>query len=193
MGGKRRETLYFETGGEGATDETLEAAVRRAAELGISCLVVASSSGSTALALANKIQASGLKATVVAVTYHAGYDQPDWVSIDGATMKELESKGVRVVLATHALSGVSRSFSSKFGGISIPEVIAEAYRRISQGFKVAVECSIMAADCGSVSTQQDVVAIGGSDKGADTALVIRPANMSRFFDLKIREIIAMPR
>ena len=51
----------------------------------------------------------------------------------------------------------------------------------------------MAADAGKVSTLEDVIAIGGSNKGADTALVLRPANMNRFFDLKVREIIAMPR
>ena len=40
---------------------------------------------------------------------------------------------------------------------------------------------------------QDIVAIGGTGGGADTAVVLRAANQNRFFNLKIREIIGMPR
>ncbi len=190
---QRKETIYFESGGPDCTDATLDASIKRAGELGITHIVVASSSGSTALKLASKVQGLNPKVKVVAVTYHAGYKKPDQASIPEKTRSQLESLGVDVVVATHALSGLSRSFSNKFGGTSIPEIIAEAYRRISQGFKVAIECSVMAADAGKISTLEDVIAIGGSGSGCDTALVLRPANMNRFFELKVREIIAMPR
>jgi hypothetical protein len=36
-------------------------------------------------------------------------------------------------------------------------------------------------------------AVAGTGRGADSAIVVRPANQNRFFDLKVREIIAMPR
>jgi hypothetical protein len=56
-----------------------------------------------------------------------------------------------------------------------------------------VEISIMAADAGALSGH-DIVAIGGTAKGVDTALIIRPANQSDIFtDLCIREIICKPR
>jgi len=42
-------------------------------------------------------------------------------------------------------------------------------------------------------TGQDIIAIGGSSKGADTALVVKPANQSNLFDLRIREIVCKPR
>jgi hypothetical protein len=51
----------------------------------------------------------------------------------------------------------------------------------------------MAADAGLIPLDRDIIAIAGSSQGADTALLIKPANASRFFDLKIREIIAKPR
>ena len=51
---------------------------------------------------------------------------------------------------------------------------------------------IMAADAGLVRTDEDVISIGGTGKGADTALLIQPANSSNFFDLKIKEIICKP-
>ena len=155
--------------------------------------MVATSSGATALSLLDEVERQGTGAKVVAVTYHAGYKHPDSLTISEDVMTKLAARGARVVATTHALSGLSRSFSSKFGGASVPEVLAEAYRRISQGFKVAIECSIMAADSGVVSTQDDIVAIGGSGTGADTAIVLKAANMNSFFDLKVKEIIAMPR
>lgn len=73
------------------------------------------------------------------------------------------------------------------------ETVAETLRRVSRGTKVCFEIAVMAADADLLPTDQDAVAIGGSGGGADTAVVIRPANMNRFFDLKIREFIAMPR
>jgi len=51
----------------------------------------------------------------------------------------------------------------------------------------------MASDAGLIPVDRDVIAIAGTSSGADTALVIRPANSSNFFDLKIKEIIAKPR
>ncbi len=52
---------------------------------------------------------------------------------------------------------------------------------------------MMAADAGLAPTDRDIIAIAGSTSGVDTALLIRPTNASRFFDLKIKEIIAKPR
>jgi hypothetical protein len=57
---------------------------------------------------------------------------------------------------------------------------------------VAVEIAVMAADAGALSGE-DIVAIGGSGRGADTALIIKPAHQNNFFDLKIREVICKPR
>ena len=51
----------------------------------------------------------------------------------------------------------------------------------------------MVADAGLIPIDRDIIAIAGSSSGADTALLIKPANASRFFDLKIKEIIAKPK
>jgi hypothetical protein len=63
---------------------------------------------------------------------------------------------------------------------------------MGEGTKVCVEITLMAADAGLIPVDGDVVAIAGTGRGADTALRIQPVNTSRFFDLKIREIIAKP-
>lgn len=37
---------------------------------------------------------------------------------------------------------------------------------------------------------ENVIAVGGQGSGADTAIVLKSANTTRFFDLDIQEIIA---
>ena len=101
--------------------------------------------------------------------------------------------GITVYAASHALSGVGRGISNKFGGATPVQIIAETLRLFSQGIKVCVEISIMAADAGLLPTDTEVIAFGGTAKGVDTAVVLKPAHMSNFFDLRIHEIIAMPR
>ena len=61
-----------------------------------------------------------------------------------------------------------------------------------EGFKVAIEIAAMAADAGLVRTNEDVVSIVGTGKGADTALVIRPANSRRLFSMRVKKILAKP-
>jgi len=62
-----------------------------------------------------------------------------------------------------------------------------------EGTKVCVEISVMAADAGLIPVNRDVVAIAGTNSGADTAIVVKPATTSDFFSLEVREIIAKPR
>jgi hypothetical protein len=40
---------------------------------------------------------------------------------------------------------------------------------------------------------QEVSALGGTDNGADTAIVCKPAYPRTFYDLEIREVLAKPR
>jgi len=43
-----------------------------------------------------------------------------------------------------------------------------------------------------VRTDENIIAVGGTARGADSAVVIKPANSFHFFDLKIREVICKP-
>ena len=51
---------------------------------------------------------------------------------------------------------------------------------------------MMAADSGMIPVDEDVIAIAGTEEGADTALVIKPAYSWEFFNLRIKEIICKP-
>ncbi len=186
-------TLYFQERGQGNTDAILRAAIARANDLAITHLVVASTSGRTARRAQELAREAGYSGQLVVVGEHAGFKEPGVQLMRDDARAELERSGVRIVVGTHALSSVTRSFRLKYGGIGMLETISDTLRCFSQGIKVAVECSIMAADAGAVPVDRDVVAVAGSSGGADSALVLRPANMNRFFDLKVREIIGMPR
>lgn len=186
-----KEVVYFDRPGPQNTDRVVEAVRKRCEELGISYVVVASNTGETALKLWNSLKDINVK--LVSVAEHAGFSGGDKPSITPEKRRELEEKGIEVLIASHALSGVGRSITNKFGGISHVEIIAHTLRRIGQGIKVAVEISVMAADAALIPTDTEIIAVGGSGRGADAAAVIKPAHMNNFFDMEIREIIAMPR
>ncbi|MBI9075374.1 MAG: hypothetical protein JEZ02_08190 [Desulfatibacillum sp.] len=180
--------MYFDSPGKENTRATLQAAYSRAEELGINELVLASSKGDTAYAALEIFK----DFSITAVTYHCGFTTP-FVSVMKPEIKrDLEDKGVRVISATHALSGVERSLMNKYSGFCPVLVMADTLKLFGQGAKVAVEVAIMAADGGAL-TGKDIIAVGGSGRGADSALVIKPAGQSHVFDMKIREIICKPR
>jgi hypothetical protein len=186
-------TVYFDYAGSQNTEQTLKLAVERAKKGDIKSIVVASSTGETAKKLLELLKKEGLNLNVVVVTYHQGFYGDDIKSMDDKTREELEKEGAKVFMGTHALSGVERGISRKLGGYGPVEVIAETLRTFGHGVKVCYEITVMAADAGLVSVKEDIIAIGGRSRGADTAMVIRPANMNTFFNIEAKEIICMPR
>jgi hypothetical protein len=72
------------------------------------------------------------------------------------------------------------------------EVVANTLRMFGQGMKVVCEITLMAADAGLVRTDEDIIVIGGTGRGADTAVVLKPVNSEDFFDLKVKEILCKP-
>ncbi len=180
--------MYFEKPGESNTQQTLDLAYERGRELGVNEVVVASSSGETGF-LALKTFPN-FKVTVV--TYHCGFKEPFQNVMPDDAKSKLRAQGAEVIAATHALSGVERSLFNKYKGALPVVIIADTLRLFGQGVKVAVEVAIMAADAGALSGA-DIISIGGTAHGADAALVLKPANQSSLFDMRIREVICKPR
>ena len=181
---------YFRKPGKANTGSVLEAAAARAAELAIGSVIVPSVTGRTARA-ARKAFGEGVR--IVAVTHVAGFEKPDSAEMGQAARKRLESEGITVFTGQHAFGGVGRAIRNRLGTYQVDEIMAFTLRTFGQGTKVAVEIALMAADAGLVRTGEDVIALGGTCEGVDTALVLRPANSARFFDLKVREVICKPR
>ena len=186
-----REIIYFERAGAQNTAAVAEIVGRRVRELGIEHVVCASNTGATALALWEALEGTG--ARLVAIPEHAGWKGGDACSLSAEGRRALEERGIEVLVCAHALSGVARSITNKFGGVSHVEIIAHTLRRLGEGVKVAVEVSVMAADAWLVPTDREIVAVGGTGGGADVALVLQAAHMNNFFDLDIREVLCKPR
>jgi hypothetical protein len=184
-------TLLFDTGGPQNTAATLQAALERAQALGITQIVIASSHGSTARQAQTLMAPHGIR--VCAVSLSHGWEHLGWC-LEPETRRELEALGVHVITGIHALGdGVGSAFSDKSGGRAVEEVVRDVLYRFSQGMKVAVECLLMSADEGWVDMSAEVIAIGGTSSGADTAIVCKPAYPRTFLELEIREVLAKPR
>lgn len=187
-----KEIIYFDSPGQKNTDNVIKAVSKRAGELGIEYIVIASGSGNTALKFWEEFK--NRKIQLISVTEHAGSGGADNLLLTEEMKKDLESKGIKTLMCSHALSGVERSITNKLGGVSRVEVIAHLLRRFGgEGLKVCVEVAVMAADAGLVPTTKEIIAVGGSGKGAECAIVLKSAHMNNFFDIEIREIIAKSR
>jgi len=181
---------YFSKPGERNTKALLDAVSRRAKELSIHRVIVATCSGRTAMA-ARKILDPDTQ--IIAVTHYTGFEKPNHQELSRANRRELESWGVSILTCQHAFGGVGRGIRRKLATYQVDEIMAYTLRTFGQGTKVAIELALMAADAGYVRTDEDIISIGGTSEGADTALLLRPANSSSVFNLKVREIIAKPR
>lgn len=179
--------MYWDKAGPENTERTVELAVRRAKELRLEHLVVASNTGRTAGYCLDK----GLQ--VVCVTHHVGFARPGEDEMAPEMRSRLAAAGVKVLTTTHLMAGLDRALRLKFGGLYPGEIIAASLRLLGQGVKVCVEISCMALDAGLIPYGKDVVAVAGTNGGADTAVVILPSHSNTFFETKVREIICKPR
>jgi uncharacterized protein len=184
-------TLLFDESGPQNTEVTLQAALERAQALGITQVVVASSSGRTAHEAYTLMDAHGIRLYAVSISH--GWEHLGWC-MSSEARQELNDLGVPVVTGIHALGdGVGSAFSEKSGGRATEEIVRDVLYRFCQGMKVAVESVLMAADAGLLRMEDEVIAIAGTDSGADTAIVCKPAYPRTFHSLEIREVLAKPR
>jgi len=184
----KKSVLYYSSPGEVNTDQTLSEAKLRADELGITDIVVASTRGNTAL----KALAVFKGYNLVVVPHVTGLREPGVQEMSEDVQEKVRAAGGKLVIATHVFSGVDRAIQARFDTVYPPGIIAQTLRMFGQGMKVVAEIVAMAADAGVIPADKDVVAIAGTGRGADTAVVISPANAHRFFDMVIKEIIVKP-
>jgi hypothetical protein len=182
-------SVCFEKPGKENTDETLTLARKRARELDIRNVVVASSSGETGVAASRVFSGFNL----VVVTSVVGYLNPNEVRMKQDNRREIDSNGGIILTAAHAFGALGRALHIRFGAIQIDEIIANVLRLFSEGVKVACEIACMAVDSGYFRTDEEAIAIGGEGSGADTAIVLQPSNTHTFFETRIREIICKPK
>jgi hypothetical protein len=181
--------MYFEKPGRENTQKTLEIARDEAIRRGIRHIVVASTFGDTGMAAAEMLAGSGLH--LVVVTHSTGFREIGKQTFSPEAKKQIEALGGTVYTGTMALHGLGNALRDK-GGYSPGQVVADSLRIMGQGTKVAIEITAMCADAGLIPCE-DVIAVAGSGRGADTAAVIKANSSNRFFDIRLREYLAKPR
>jgi hypothetical protein len=173
---------YFSKPGRQNTEKLLILAKKRAGELGIKTILVASNTGYTALKATEVFK--GMKVVIVrSLTRGMWTDE---------TIRKVEARGGIIYSGTHAFQGLNEAMRRKFNMYLPNDIVANTLRIFSEGTKVVCEISLMAVDAGLVSPAEDIIVIAGTGRGADTAVVLRPVHSLDFFELRIKEIICKP-
>jgi hypothetical protein len=183
------QSVYFDKQGRGNTERALQIAKARAEELGIRTILVATTGGATGIRAAEEFRGFN----VVVVTHSTGFKEPNHQELTEENRRAIEAAGAKILTCQHAFGGVGRAVRKKLGTYQLDEIIAYTLRIFGEGMKVACEIAMMAADAGLARTDEPVIAIAGTGRGADTAVVLRPTNAQTFFDMRIMEILCKPR
>jgi hypothetical protein len=197
MSDKVRSITYFSEPGKQNTPKVIEAVLARLEEGDIQTVITASTTGYTALELAKVL---GNRVTLVSVgetplVREWGAEYP--LLLEEAKA-ELERRGVIVADKVPYLFHSSVLDYSEWKSPTPEVILRDTLYALGQGFKVAVEVVFLAVASGFVEPYQDVIAIGGSSRGADTAIVMNATFPNHAFSkdpqkrMRIKEILCKP-
>jgi len=179
---------YFARPGKENTERVFQIAGARAEQLGIRSIVVATTTGQTGVRATEVFKGYNL----VLVTHSTGFKEPNYQELTEENRTAIEAGGGRILTCQHAFGGVGRAVRKKLQTYELEEIIAYTLRIFGEGMKVSCEIALMAADAGLIRVGEPTIAIGGTGRGMDTAVVLRPANAQSFFDLRIMEVLCKP-
>jgi hypothetical protein len=193
----KRQVYYFDEPGEENTQMVIEAVSERLELGGIRRVIIASTSGKTALEFARSLKGKAELICVSEAPYRREWGE-QWPCLKQEFRQELEKLGVAIVDRAPYVLHSSVLEAARWPNTSPERLVKETLYSFGQGMKVAVEVALTAVSCGYATPYEDVIGIGGSSKGADTAIVLRATYPASLFDkdpakrLEVREIIAMP-
>lgn len=176
------EITYFESPGKQNTEQTLDLAIEAAKSAGMDTMVVASTTGDTAKKAAEMVADEDI--SLIIVPHQYGWaDEPEF---DLDLVPQLQEQGHIVHFGTMLFH------TYEFYGTDAPTAMANLLRTFGQGTKVCMEILLMAADAGHITPDQQVVAVAGTGRGADTAVTATPATSINIKNLKIHRILCKP-
>ncbi len=203
-----RTVHFFEKPGAENTNDVISCLVDRVREGDIDSVVVASVSGRMATIVAEKVRKQGLKTKVVCVSGPKSwkkYPQYQFPLITRKEQSRLESLQVKVV------NNIDEPFKPilfrdwwEKKTLKVPHPESDLFWMAlicvgGHGFRTAIEIVFMAVDAGVVQPGQNVVAVAGTGRGLDSAVVLRAGRFNEAVGrypakrLKIEEILAMPK
>ncbi len=175
--------FYFED----ITPDTTEAVFRLVQERlkgsGIKKLVIASTTGATAQKAMDFFKDSGVKLIIVP---HQFDFHRDTNAFPQELVKNLRESGHEVHFGTMLFH------TDSFYGSNNGTTMANLLRCFCQGVKVCFEIVLMATDGGHIASGEKVIAIAGTGRGSDTALVMQAASTQHMRNLRVNEIICKP-
>ncbi len=174
------EITYFEKSGDANTDDVLRIALERFKQGGIDSVIIASSLGKTAIKAADVFAEAKLPLIIVGEVLDG--KQSPMADIEST----LKSKGHQVIW------GLPMGQMSKFSRNESAKLVADAYKRISEGFKVVCEIVLMGTNAGYLEKGKKVLSIAGTHSGADTAIVALASGYDDFLNFQVLEILCKP-
>ena len=181
--------MYFEEPGKQNTQTTIEIAKEEAQRRGVSHIVVATTTGETGVLAARELVGTGIK--LICVTHNTGFKEPGVQELLPESKAKIEELGGVVLTCPMVLRSIGGAIRKRYG-YSEQQLVADVLRMFGQGMKVCVEIAAMAVDSGLVPPAE-LIAVAGTERGADTAVLIQADSSNRFFDIKIKEILAKPK
>ncbi|MFW5898381.1 MAG: pyruvate kinase alpha/beta domain-containing protein [Candidatus Saliniplasma sp.] len=169
-----------------STEEVLKIAKEYAEDHGINDVVVATTRGETGSLAADLFK----DLNVVAVTHSTGFREEGEQELKEENRRKMEENGVKIFTGPMPFHTWNDYYRKK-GSVMTSTVIADTLRLFGQGTKVCVEIVSMATDAGLVPPEP-VIAIAGTGYGADTVLLIEGKNSRKFFDMKVKDVVAKP-
>lgn len=169
-----RRVSYFPEYGEQNTSAVVECVSRRLGEGDITTVVVATSTGKTALLFADALaKRPGVRLIAVGNPPGSAYEP-----ITPENRLKLAAKGVIIVdYAPYGCASLQGdAHRNMYGALDLLVVAADIWRMMGgQGLKVAMEVGLMATNVGVLKPGEKVIAAGGTASGADTAIVMKTA------------------
>lgn len=119
------------------------------------------------------------------------------MDIDARNRELLEEHGISIVKGTIPFFGPSFSMRLHINKTNALDIVAKTLELISTGTLVCLESVLMAVDAGVVPENEEVIALAGTERGLDTAWVIKSCCSSNLFHptkgAKFIELLAKPR
>ena len=175
--------VYFEDAKAENTDTVFELVQERLNAGGINKVVIASTTGTTARKAVEFFQGSGVKLVVVPHQY-------DFIREVNPFPQELVKTLRQAGHAVHF--GTMLFHTENLYESNVPMLMANLLRCFSQGVKVCFEMILMTTDAGYLTKGEKVIAIAGTGRGADTALVMQASSSRNMKKLRVNEILCKP-
>jgi hypothetical protein len=187
----QKTVTYFEKAGPENTSQCLEIVKNTIRDFNYKHIVVASTTGSTGYLFAEALQNKDVN--LIIVTHSYGFKEPNTTEISDEIKEKIIATGAKVYTGTMITHTLETALAKEFSGVYPTLLVAQVLRRFGEGPKVCCEIVMMAVDAGLIPEGEEVIAVAGTGRGADTVTIIRSAASKRFLNLRVLEILAKPR